>query len=115
MGLAPWHHGGATSAVSGVSRNLSYAIGAASASTLASILPVPLVGLRWALMASLFVCIAALIASFRLRALLKHLDAIDHHPSPHLSHMPLHRLDGLASHDPAHPHYEAPERLHLGK
>jgi DHA2 family multidrug resistance protein-like MFS transporter len=115
MGLAPWHHGGATSAVSGVSRNLSYAIGAASASTLASVLPAPLVGLRWALLASVLVCIAALVASARLRALLRHLDDIDHQPSPHLSHMPLHRLDGLAAHDPGHPHYKAPERLHLKK
>jgi MFS family permease len=115
MGLAPWHHGGATSAVSGVSRNLSYAIGAASASTLASILPTPLVGLRWALLATVLVCVGALVASTRLRALLRHLDDIDHHPSPHLSHMPLHRLDGLAAHDPTHPHYKAPERLHLRK
>jgi len=114
MGLAPWHHGGATSAVSGVSRNLSYAIGAASASTLASILPVPLEGLRWALGAALVVCVAAFVGAVRLRALLTHLDRIDHHPSPHLSHVPLHRLDGLA-HDPAHPHYKAPERLHIDK
>jgi hypothetical protein len=67
------------------------------------------------LLAAVLVCIAALVASARLRALLRHLDDIDHHPSPHLSHMPLHRLDGLAAHDPAHPHYRAPERLHLKK
>jgi len=114
MGLAPWHHGGATSAVSGLSRNLSYAIGAASASTLASIVSLPLQGLRWALLIALVACLAALVAAVRLRSLLRQLDNVDHHPSPHLSHVPFHRLDGLA-HDPGHPHYTAPERLQVDK
>jgi MFS family permease len=110
MGLAPMRHEAAASAISGVSRILSYALGAALASTLAALAPIPLVGLRLALGAAFVLCIVAIAAAVNARHAMQQLDVIDHHPIPHLHHAPMHRLEGLA-HDPEHPEYKAPERL----
>lgn len=111
MGLAPWHHESSASAVSGVMRNLLYAIGAALASVFAAFAPVPVMGLRVAIGLGLAAALLAVAASVRGRALMERLDHLDHHPAPQAAPAPLHRLDGLA-HDPDHPRYQEPEPLH---
>jgi MFS family permease len=114
MGLAPWHHEAAASAVSGVSRTISYALGAALASTITALAPHPLVGLRLAIGAALLACIAAIVAATQARRVMGYLDELDHHPTPHLNHVAVHRLDGLAQ-DPQHPQYLEPEPIPVHK
>jgi MFS family permease len=99
MGLAPWRHEAAASAISGVSRILSYALGAALASTLTALAPVPLTGLRIAVGVAFVLGLLAIAAAVRARPAMRQLNDLDHHPVPHLHHAPMHRLDGLA-HDP---------------
>lgn len=112
MGLAPWHHESAASAVSGVVRNLSYAIGAAGASVLVAFAPTPMAGLRLALGIAVLAAAGGIVAAYRARHVMEGLDQVDHHPVAHASHAALHRLDGLAR-DPEHPEYVEPEPLHV--
>ena len=113
MGLAPWHHEAAASAVSGAFRNLCYAFGAAIAAMCAGIFGSPTSGLRLAVATALAGSLAGVVAALRSGPVMKHLNEMDHHPTPHFAHAPIHHLSGLA-HDPEHPDYVAPEHLPNG-
>lgn len=113
MGLAPWHHEAAASAVSGAFRNLCYAMGAAVAATFASVAVSPTPGLRLALALAAAGAVGGLLAAIGSRPVMNHLDDLDHHPTPHHVHSPVAHLRGLA-HDPEHPDYIEPELLVIG-
>ena len=110
MGLAPWHHEAAASAVSGVFRNLWYAVGAALAATSVSLAGDPATGLRLTMILAVLTGLFGVLAAARSRRLMAHLGEHVHHPAPHLAHAPLHNMRGLG-HDPDHPDYVAPTRL----
>lgn len=112
MALAPLHHEAAASAVSGVLRNLCYAMSAGMAAAAMAVLPALMLALRAAIAGALIVAVAGVLTSLWSRRVMARADVTDHHPLPHATHAALHRLEGLARHDPTHGEYIEPEPLH---
>ena len=110
MGLAPWHHVAAASAVSGAFRNLCYALGAALGAAGASLSSNPTPGLRLALSLAFVGAILGLVSAIRTRSVMARVNDLDHHVTPHHALSPVHHVGGLA-HDPEHPDYQEPEHL----